>query len=476
MLASNEQLKRNPSRLHHSPGYFSLLRLFLFNHTFSKSIPSNEYLEEIEVYDKETEATRERWTQKTKQKREDKKAMKKDLKGRISEIREDIDIATAKSGFLKGGITVNPLNSVLFPVQKRLEKAVTEVRIARSIFLWEETYVAFWIVTFAFVASALALFIPWSFLLRWSLRIAAWVILGPWLALLDRYYLHVDLNDIDLWAKLSQRKVFRITRKAMKKRISKERALKLKAMVKYCFGKFLVSVPRFKTALYWDNPLPESSAVPYDRSAGQCVNIAEKKFGQTLSGDMVMKRDIQVTAESKKALPTKEKRLGRKKTRNEPEKTPNNLQDSKKSPLLRRKNALDEHESAPLPSRKNSQEEPGKESSEVEAEKAPLLHQKPSRDELEKAPLPSHLVDCIKISGENSREEPENAPVPSSPVASTTKSRCHDNSREEFEKASLSSTPETPLPSTPVERTTNGGWMAVGKTRTKLEAFIVNEE
>ena len=300
LLATNEQVQRNPSHWKQSRGYFGLLRALVLSSVSPETIGSNHRLEEINEFDrKEKEAAEKRKKQKEEEAKQD-----VELEGIQAQLEEgEVDIASGKTGLLER-VTVNPLKPVLYPIQKELQKAVTMLRISKTVVLWEETYYAFWIVTVAFFASALVAFVPWGFLGRWTLRIVAWVILGPWMALVDKYYLKPKLEpseDADEAIKNRLRARYEeILEGATQQRIRNEAALKLKAMKRFCFGKFLVNVPRFKEDLYLDAPLPLSDAKPFTTGEGKPVNIVEKKFGQNLRGHMVPMREVQA-AEAEKA-------------------------------------------------------------------------------------------------------------------------------------------------------------------------------
>jgi hypothetical protein len=86
----------------------------------------------------------------------------------LSEYDVDDAIVSTKSRF-----SVNPLilpfKSTLYPIQKSLRKAVSGLRIATSIFTWQERVYAFWINTMSFVAAAVCCLIPWDFILKWTL-------------------------------------------------------------------------------------------------------------------------------------------------------------------------------------------------------------------------------------------------------------------------------------------------------------------
>lgn len=300
LLATNEYVKQNPSHWKSSRGYFSLLRLFLLNAIPPETVPRNHRIKEIEEFNENERMAAERRKRMKEQEDKQKQEVLAEMQDEIDQAEEeDVDIASGRAGLLPG-MSVNPLKPILYPVQKELRKIVTILRIARTVVLWEETYLSFWIVTFAFLASALVLFVPWAFLLRWVLRIAAWVLLGPWMILVDKYHfqkirtLSEDESDEAIRKRIKSRYTD-ILASALNSRIRTERGLKLKSMKRFCFGKYLINVPVFNNDLYWDNPLPQSSAMPCPKKL-EPVSIVEKKYGQNLSGDMIPKREIQVDA------------------------------------------------------------------------------------------------------------------------------------------------------------------------------------
>jgi hypothetical protein len=67
----------------------------------------------------------------------------------------------------------------------------------------------------------------------------------------------------------------------------KEELLKVSALKRYMFGKYVTRVPMFKEYRFRDVPLAESTATPYVANEGNRVVIAEKRHGQLLIGSMV---------------------------------------------------------------------------------------------------------------------------------------------------------------------------------------------
>jgi hypothetical protein len=304
-LACNEQINKNPSPWHGRRQYGPLLLALLVDQGKTQTIVPNHNLEAIELYNKAEEARKARLTKEREEEAKHDELISEELGVEIGgTAAQDVDITTKREGVLEK-ITLNPLKSVLHPIQLQLKGIVVAARIATSIILWEETYYAFWIVTVSFAVSIVMLLIPWGVLLRWVFRIIAWVFLGPWMAIVDRLYFRAKPNMTDEEKEASRKERLRsryevAVEAASNYHVKRERAVKLKAMKKYMFGKFLIRVPRFREALYQDIPLPASFAEPYVASNVEAVVITDRKYGQNLSGDMVPQRDIQA-AEALKA-------------------------------------------------------------------------------------------------------------------------------------------------------------------------------
>ena len=312
LLATNEHVKRHPSPWKTTRGYFGLLRLFLLNSIPPEKIPPNFQIEAVKEYEENETLAKE----KSKLRKEQEEKLEKELLAEMhgGADQEEVDIASPDTNLIPlPGVSVNPLKPILYPIQKELLKVVTYVRIVKTIVLWEETYYSFWLVTFAFVASALFLFIPWAFLLRWTLRVAVWLLLGPWMMLVDKYYIQkkvVSSEDQDTDEAIRKRIKERYSgalESATNARIRREKALKLKAMKRFCFGKYLIENPVFNEDLYWDTPLPESSASPCKDPPS--IEIAETRYGQQLTGDMIPEREIQMSGKRESSNPLLNKSL-----------------------------------------------------------------------------------------------------------------------------------------------------------------------
>jgi hypothetical protein len=50
----------------------------------------------------------------------------------------------------------------------------------KNVILWAETYFAVWIATFSFVGAAVIFFVPWGFIIGWTIRVCLILATGPW--------------------------------------------------------------------------------------------------------------------------------------------------------------------------------------------------------------------------------------------------------------------------------------------------------
>ena len=211
---------------------------------------------------------------------------------------EGTDIAT-KTG---GGLTpsIDPFKPFLFPIQQYLGFAVGYFRVVKHVLIWEECYIAFWVSMGCFVLSLVCLFVPWFFLIRWTARIIAWTLFGPWMKLADIFYVS-KIAPLTVEEQEAQKRRDKLARRlklkeALKEaRIKKENAVKLKDMKKVMFGKYITRVPVLKQDRHRDIPLPESMAVPYKPERQSLAKLAMKEAGynrtripgQNLVGDMI---------------------------------------------------------------------------------------------------------------------------------------------------------------------------------------------
>jgi len=211
----------------------------------------------------------------------------------VGDTNEDLSAKmTADSAIL------NPAKVYLFPIQNILRVACNGLRIFKNILLWEECYISFWITLSSFVLSVILFFVPWGFLIKWTLRIIVWVAFGPWMKLADIYYF--SENDEQRHARMEtlrlerQKWLDQLKNDAM---ISREKTAKLRDFKQYLFGKYICRVNILKKDRYYDIPLPTSSATVYDPKSMSVGELAMQEAGyhrtrvdgQHLIGDMIPK-------------------------------------------------------------------------------------------------------------------------------------------------------------------------------------------
>lgn len=299
MVACNEQARRPPSPWEQARNYTSLLKAALFDkYIEADSIAPNEGAAEMDLYRKQLEQRAER---RKEVDAEYQRKLREEL-GNDAVDQDDDEIVSTKQRILDK-LSINPVmlpfKATLYPIQKQLRKKVLQLRIETSIVTWQERVYAFWITTLSFVAAALCFWVPWAFLLKWILRIVAWVVLGPWAALIARYRFPEtqDMSD-DEWEEymkvLLQERREKAVQASTRIQIKKEDALKRKALSRWMFGKYHLRVPRFNEDLFPDIPLPSSFAEPFNPEMNPPAEIKERVYGQNLYGDMIPQRAVQV--------------------------------------------------------------------------------------------------------------------------------------------------------------------------------------
>ena len=123
------------------------------------------------------------------------------------------------------------------------------------------------------------LFIPFNAILLWVCRILAWTLLGPWMKLVDIYWVHSWYKTSNELAELVEQGVEEpdpdlpdydsilhsgwIKDMADKGRLVAEHALKLKDMRDHRFGRYSEFIPSLDESRYPSIPLPQSTAEPF---------------------------------------------------------------------------------------------------------------------------------------------------------------------------------------------------------------------
>lgn len=266
------------------------------------STPSHE-IQSFEGFDK-AKAALEKWMKRIadaekEAERQYIEAQKEEAE-RLKELEEigdaDADIST-KVG---GGITLDPIRATLHPVQLILGSVLKSLRFVKHVLRWEEAYFSFWITLGSAFLSIACAFVPWFFLIRWTARIAVWTVFGPWMKLVDVFYVSKIKPETEeerterVKKEKAQRKL--ATAQAVSQaRLVRENAAKMRDMKKVMFGKFAMRVPILKQDRYSDIPLPQSSAKPHKEKELTLAELAMQEAGynrtrlpgQTLTGDMI---------------------------------------------------------------------------------------------------------------------------------------------------------------------------------------------
>jgi hypothetical protein len=234
--------------------------------------------------------------EKSKKAEEEALKAKEEYEQELEELGDtDTDLSTKK-----GGVSIDPLKPLFYPLQQYLGLICKCLRFLKFVVYWEECYFAFWIVTGCFILAFVFLFVPWFWIIKWTSRIIVWMVFGPWLKLIDMFYLS-KAKPVDRRESFKKQETARIKKKetatqaVLDARLKKENAQKLKAMKKYMFGKFITRIPILKQDRFRDVPLPESYAEPYKPDPIPLSELAMKEAGyrrtrlpgQQLVGDMI---------------------------------------------------------------------------------------------------------------------------------------------------------------------------------------------
>ena len=253
-LATNEYRRSHPSPWHKCKSFGELLGALLaglccgcFGSTLTKgstTIVANQNIAAVEAY---YAAVQERRAQRIQQKeifieqskRLEEDEMKKQMEMDATVIDNVVNIASGqKDSFVAA---MNPLKPILHPVQTLLFNICCYLRVTKSIVMWEENYYPFWIAIFSFLSAVFCFFLPWGLILRWLIRITVWIILGPWMKLVDWIFFGKGKDSMEEKKKKLHQELHNRYQQTLQQRMlsqkRKEKALKFESMLKYLFGK-----------------------------------------------------------------------------------------------------------------------------------------------------------------------------------------------------------------------------------------------
>ncbi len=240
LLLTMEIARNRPSALYRPKSYVELMRVLILNQAGGPmSIKPDENLEQIMAFNEKQAELRKARDEVIKMIEMEQKMYETYIEAQTSCLEEEVDITTKARGDLSS-FTLAPFRGLLLPLQQILHGICIILRVTKSVIVWRDSYVSFWIVTACFVASFILVWIPWAFLLSWTFKIIVWGLLGPWMKLLDIFYFRriqsgEEQQKQDLAQKFRERYTMLIGESLFRKR-RKETALKMKDMKKYMFG------------------------------------------------------------------------------------------------------------------------------------------------------------------------------------------------------------------------------------------------
>lgn len=298
LLATMGVQQNNPNPWKRPRSYIDMLGTFIFNKSFAyQKIEANENIEEIIDYDemrKDLEKFR-RDTIETKRIQNEKEEIQFAKERR--ELEKKSQGETTDLTKIPGKVLLTPFKPIIEPVQIFLYRTCIYIRVLKSVLMWRDSAVAFLVTSIALSLSAILFFLPLTFLLRWTFRILVFVFLGPWMKLVDIFF--VSNNDINtmtpkereakIKAEMKERYSALLSESQIKRKI-KEFTMKQRDMERYMFGQYGVRVPIYKEERFASTPLAGSSVEPYDSSDEPSPNIVRRIKGQVLSGNMIPKR------------------------------------------------------------------------------------------------------------------------------------------------------------------------------------------
>jgi len=140
------------------------------------------------------------------------------------------------------------------------------LRVTANVVTWKDNYFSFWITGMSLVLAVISWFIPWGWLMLWCLRIIVCVGMGPWMSIVDKYYVapfELKEKDLEDLKDLREKRRKRFQGNIFIERIKKEEKIKCRDMQIFHFGEYVVKIPGLNVESVRDYPLPESSAVPF---------------------------------------------------------------------------------------------------------------------------------------------------------------------------------------------------------------------
>lgn len=217
-------------------------------------------------------------------------------------LRELEEIGDVTEDLVENSVSfgIDPIRTYLFPIQEYLGVACSWVRIVKNILTWEESYISFLISTSCFILSFAVFFVPWTFCIKWTLRIIVWCTFGPWMKLVDVFYfarLDNSGSEKEWKNKLKLQLEKKLEQHKQETQLKREKASKLRDFKRYMFGDHICRVNILKKDRYYDLPLDSSSATPYSTRRKSLGTLCTEEVGcgltriegQQLEGELIPK-------------------------------------------------------------------------------------------------------------------------------------------------------------------------------------------
>lgn len=158
-LALSGSISHNPSPWRRQRTFPELMRVLITNSSPVQTIEPNQNIDEIKKYLAKQAASDAKVEEETKIMMEEEEKAQESV-GDLDAVKENakVEMETRTETL---GISTNPMEYILWPMQENLRRACQCVYVARSFVIWAECYYAYWIVVGCVVLGLTVLFVPW---------------------------------------------------------------------------------------------------------------------------------------------------------------------------------------------------------------------------------------------------------------------------------------------------------------------------
>jgi hypothetical protein len=287
LLAIQSWRNNNPHIWKRTTPFIHILMMMALDKTAPiEKIEENFQKEEADAYEIYMKEREERAQKVALERQEEKRKLSAEHQGEVV----DLDKEGKNEMSTKISFAPSLLLPYLYPLQQLLASMCYYLRIVRNVYLWDESYYAFYLVAGSLVIGTVFLILPWTFILRWLGRLIAYGIFGPHMKALDIFYFSKLLQaSEEEEQKQNLKNMSKIAkRKAEWTRTQTENALKLKAIRQILFGYFIARVPVINSERFIDFPLSKSYSQTYQEPSNNTSVSHVRIGGQNLSGDLMI--------------------------------------------------------------------------------------------------------------------------------------------------------------------------------------------